>query len=150
MKFKTVQELNEKIDAYFKSCEDPENPGHYKRPLTMSGLALALDTNRQTLMVYKNGEYDPVYPEGTKDEEKHLYSDSLKRALAIVEKYVEEYMFLGKNQTGVIFNAKNNFGWQDKYHNDLTSNGKNLFNLKDTTDAELENLAAGSEEGTSS
>lgn len=131
-KFKSVKDLSDKIEAYFLSCEDPENPGQYVRPLTITGLANALDTNRQTLLNY---------------EGKGEYFDTIKKAKNRVEQYVEEYMFFGKNQTGVIFNAKNNFGWQDKYQNDITSNGKTI-SMRDTPDAELERIALGGEEGT--
>jgi hypothetical protein len=110
-KFKSVEELKNAIDLYFLSCEDPEKPGVYIRPLTITGLANALDTNRQTLLNY---------------EEKDEYFDTIKRAKCKVEQYVEEYMFTGKNQTGAIFNAKNNFGWKDKSEQDITSGGEQL------------------------
>lgn len=118
LKFKTVKDLEDQIEAYFISCEDPEKPGQYLRPLTITGLANALDTSRQTLLEYE-GEV-----EGR--EKSKEYADAVKRAKCRVEQYVEEYMFTGKNQAGVIFNAKNNFGWKDKTEQDITSQGEKL------------------------
>ena len=117
-KFKTVEELQNAIDLYFIECEDPEKPGQYLRPLTITGLANALDTSRQTLLEYQ-GEV-----EGR--EKSQEFADAIKRAKRKVEQYVEEYMFTGKNQTGVIFNAKNNFGWKDKTETDVTSGGEKI------------------------
>jgi hypothetical protein len=37
LKFKTVEEMQEKIDAYFADCIEKE------RPFTITGLALALE-----------------------------------------------------------------------------------------------------------
>lgn len=109
LKYKNVEELQNAIDAYFLSCEDPEQEGVYKRPITITGLANALDTSRETLLEY---------------EERPEYVDTIKRAKGKIHQYVEEYLFTGKNQTGAIFNLKNNYGWKDKTEQDITSAGK--------------------------
>jgi len=89
LKFKTVKELEDKIDAYFKDTPKDE--------WTITGLALALDTSRKVLC-----EYDD------KDE----YSNTIKKAKLKVENGYE--IDLKKSgRTGSIFALKN-FGWVDK------------------------------------
>lgn len=98
LKFSSVEELEQKIEGYFESCEDAD--GYNIRPLTVTGLALALDTTRRTLLDY---EY--------RDDE---YSHAIKRAKQRIENYAEEALFINKQTAGVIFNLKNNHGWLDK------------------------------------
>ncbi len=106
-KFKSVEEMQIAIDNYFKDCDEKE------RPYTISGLAYALDTNRQTLLDY---------------QEKDDFSDTIKKAKAKIEQFVEERLFVGNNTAGVIFNLKNNYNWKDKQEieadvkNDVTIN----------------------------
>lgn len=93
LKFQSVEELQRKIDEYFEMCDEQG------KPYTISGLAYFLGTNRQTLLNY---------------EERDEYFDTIKRAKARIEAFVEESLWQPKIATGVIFNLKNNFGWQDK------------------------------------
>lgn len=93
LKFKSVEEMQGKIDAYFDDCIKNE------RPYTITGLALALDTTRDLLLDYQ-----------TKDE----YSDTIKKAKLRCENYAEEFLFKGKNVVGSIFNLKNNYKWVDQ------------------------------------
>lgn len=89
LKFKTVKQMQKQIDAYF----DGEIVGEY----TITGLALALDTSRTTLMQYEG-----------RDE----FIDAIKRAKTRVENDYE--LALRKNgRAGDIFGLKN-FGWKDK------------------------------------
>ena len=117
LKFKSAEELQSAILAYFQNCA--EN----KRPLTVTGLALALDTSRETLINY---------------EKKEEYFDTIQRAKLTIQNYVEEYLFTGKNIAGAIFNLVNNYGWSNKSQQDITSNGKeiqgNTIVLKNYTD----------------
>lgn len=124
-KFKSVQELQKLIDAYFNSCEeevwikklDPETgellgwEPQYDRhgnvlkrmvkPYTISGLALALGTTRRTLLDYEQ-----------RDDE---FSHTIKKAKSRCEEFAEEQLFTSKNTAGVIFNLKNNYeSWVDK------------------------------------
>jgi len=100
LKFKTVKELQQKIDAYFESCwEDTEEGKKMIRPLTITGLALALDTTRDTLLDY---------------EEKDGFSDTVKKAKQRVENFAEEQLFINPRTAGIIFNMVNNWGWQNK------------------------------------
>lgn len=129
LKFKTVKELQEKIDAYFADC-DPhwveEITWDYPRqngkkqydqeqteqtrmvktlqiPYTITGLALALDTTRDLLIDY---------------EDRDEFSDTIKAAKIKCHNFAERSLF-GNNATGPIFNLKNNYGWKDKTEQDL-------------------------------
>ena len=90
LKFKTVEELQQKIDNYFASCDEQEEP------ITITGLALALDTTRETLCDY---------------EEKDEYSDTVKRAKLRVQ-HAYEKRLVKRGNGGDIFALKN-FGWKD-------------------------------------
>lgn len=100
MKFKSAEELQEKINAYFARCEEEEEP------LTITGLALALDTTRETLMDY---------------EEKEEYSDAIKTAKLKIE-HAYELRNIKRGNAGDIFALKN-FGWKDKTESDIKLGG---------------------------
>lgn len=70
-----------------------------QKPYTFTGLALALDTSRETLLDY---------------EAREEYSDSIKKARDRCETYVEQSLFNNSNVTGAIFNLKNNYNWKDR------------------------------------
>lgn len=94
LKYTSVKAMQKDIDKYFAECD--EN----KKPYTVSGLAYALGTNRQTLLNY---------------EEKEEFFDTIKKAKAKIEVFNEEQLY-NKDvpTTGIIFNLKNNYGWKDK------------------------------------
>lgn len=103
LKFENPDQLALMCDGYFKLCDER------KEPYTVTGLALFLDTTRETLL-----DYEDDRPE---------YSDTVKKAKARCENYVEKYLFTGKNVVGAIFNLKNNYkGWKDKQETELTGN----------------------------
>jgi len=109
LKFETKEILDEKINEYFKLCEDRGT-----QPF-ITELAFYLDTSRETLREYK---------------ERPEYVDSIKRALARCEMSLERNLIEGKvNPTGSIFNLKNNYGWRDKIEQDVTSNGESISPL---------------------
>ncbi len=101
LKFKTVEELQSKIDDYFKVTSPDE--------ITITGLALHLDTTRELLCDY-----------GIKDE----FSDAIKNAKYRVALEYEKDL-RRKGRSGDIFALKN-FGWKDQNHSDITTNGKEL------------------------
>ena len=106
LKFKSVEELEKKIDNYFKYCEEKH------KPLTITGLALAIGmTSRRQLLEYQR-----------RDE----FHNAIRKAKLICENYVEQYLFTGKNMAGAIFNLKNNYKWEEQTKLDLTSKGKPL------------------------
>lgn len=91
--FKNVEEVKSKIDAYFNYCEEKE------KPYTMSGLAYYLEIDRRTLLNYsKNEEFFPL----------------IKKARDRVQMQLEEGLYRLGNNSGIIFNLKNNFDWKDK------------------------------------
>ena len=92
LKFKTEEELKDAINKYFQKC------GEKEKPYTMSGLALSLGIDRTTLINY-----------GKRD----LFSTLIKNAKAKVEEQLEESLYRLGNNSGVIFNLKNNYGWRD-------------------------------------
>lgn len=102
--FNSVEEMQEKINKYFKYCDSKSEilpDGRYKyKPYTISGLCVYLDVSRDTLC-----EYEKL------DE----YSDTIKKAKKKIENWLEENSLAGlTNPTVSIFNLKNNFGWKDR------------------------------------
>src|SRR5574343_163337 len=108
LKFKSVEEVEAKLDAYFAACDaktstyvtkegerlqvpDPE-------PYTITGMALALDTDRKTLINY---------------QERDEFFNAIRRAKQRCEHYAEKSLYKPKIATGVIFNLTNNYGWKD-------------------------------------
>lgn len=111
--FKSVEEVEEKINAYFNYCEEKE------KPYTMSGLAYYLGIDRKTLLNY------------SKNEE---YFHTIKKARDKVQMQLEECLYRLGNNSGVIFNLKNNFDWKDKIEHsssEVENINKNVSNIAD-------------------
>lgn len=115
-KYKTKEEIQEKIDAYFESCkgellyDSDGNPMIDKwgnpiivgaKPYTITGLALALGfTSRRALLNY---------------QDKEEFVHTITRAKARVEQYAEERLFDKDGANGAKFSLANNFdGWREK------------------------------------
>lgn len=130
LKYKTVEELQTAIDAYFKHCEgevlkdDDDQPifdkfGHpvivNRKPPTVTGLALALGfTSRQALLNY---------------QAKKQFVDTVTRAKSRCEDYAEARLFDRDGAMGAKFSLANNFkGWSEKAQNEDTAAGQ-LENL---------------------
>ena len=96
VKFKTPEEMQKKIDEYFAHCDEKENP------MTITGLALALDMSREGLCFYSD-----------KDE----FADTIKKAKQKVEEQYEKRL-VHRGNAGDIFALKN-FGWEDKTKQEL-------------------------------
>ena len=126
--YKTVEEIQEKIDEYFKECEGTQlfdkdgnpmidkygNPIMYGvKPLTITGLALALGfTSRQALLNY---------------QDKAQFVDTITRAKAKVEQYAEERLFDKDGSNGAKFSLANNFeGWREKQQIEADVSGVNI------------------------
>jgi hypothetical protein len=101
MIFETKKKLQYLIDCYFERIKE-EN----KAP-TMTGLALALEIDRKTLVNY---------------EKRDEFFHTIKTARQRVEEYNEEKLISGTPATGLIFNLKNNFGWKDLTQQEVQSN----------------------------
>ena len=113
LKFENAEQMQKLIDKYFAETPDDE--------ITITGLALALDTDRKTLINYEN-----------RDE----FFNTIKKAKTIVENSYERA--LRKNgRTGEIFALKN-FGWTDKQ--EIDSN-VNVSNYQELSVEELKKLA---------
>lgn len=95
------------------------------RPVTITGLAVALGTSRKTIIDY----------EGKED-----FSNTIKEAKDFIENCLEDGMIKGDiNATVGIFNAKNNFDWVDK--TEVEQDVKMNFKIDSSTPTEeLEKL----------
>jgi hypothetical protein len=80
-----------------------------KLPLTMSSLAVVLEVDRRTLVNYaQNDEFFPA----------------IKRARIMCEAYMEDQLHRETGQVaGIIFSAKNNYGWADRSEDKLELSG---------------------------
>lgn len=104
-KFQSLPELEAQINAYFDYCDAQEPRETY----SVTGLAVALDTNRQTLLKYQ-GE-DIRHPEFSTP----AFADTIKRAKDLCEAAMARRLVDGKGHpAGPIFALKNNHGWKDE------------------------------------
>jgi len=121
LKYKTVEELQNAIDEYFLLCDNRVQQVYSAKsdgvievldpePYTISGLALAMGIDRDTLLNY---------------EKRDEYFGTIKSAKDKVHADVERRL-MEKQATGAIFNLKNNFGWRDKTETDITSGGEKI------------------------
>ena len=125
-KYKSKEEMQQKIDKYFQDCEGTvlknDDGSIFKdkngnpviigaKPLTMTGLALALGfSSRQSLLNYKA---------------KKEFMDTITRARARVEQFAEECLFDKNTANGAKFSLANNFeGWKEKQDIDITEHQK--------------------------
>lgn len=137
-KYKTVKDMQVMIDKYFKECEGKiltdDNGEPYldkygepiiygKKPLTITGLALALGFNsRQTLLNYQG---------------KEEFMDTIARAKAIVERYAEERLYDKDGANGAKFSLANNFdGWREKQQIEADVNSSVTINIELSDDEE--------------
>lgn len=99
LKFKTPELMLKKANKYFASLKEEE--------WTITGLAVFLDTSRETLVNYqkKDAYFDTV--KGLKDKVEAAYEKTLRK----------------RGNAGDIFGLKN-FGWSDRHETDITSGGK--------------------------
>ena len=105
-KYTEVEIMQQKINKYFEECNKNNEP------YTVTGLCLALDICRDTLLEY------------SKDKR---FSDTIKKAKLKVENYLERHLITDNSTTGIIFNLKNNFGWTDKQQLEHSGNINNPF-----------------------
>jgi hypothetical protein len=123
-KFTDAEEIQRKLDAYFAACDarttfyvtkdgekievpDPE-------PYTITGMCLALDCDRKTLINY------------TQDETKNPdVFHTIRRAKLKCEQYAERSLWKPKIATGVIFNLTNNYGWKNQQDTRLSNDPDN-------------------------
>lgn len=135
-KYKTVEELQNKIDDYFKSCDgemlkdSEDNPVYDKfgnpvfihvKPPTVTGLALFLGfTSRQALLNY---------------QAKPRFVDTITRAKSFVEAYAEGRLFDKDGCNGAKFSLANNFkGWREHPETNDTDALDRLDKIMDSLD----------------
>lgn len=112
LKYKTVQELEAAIDAYFTDCEghplraedgqlvfdkfgQPVIVG--RKPPTVTGLALALGfTSRKALLDYQG---------------RRAFCNTITRAKLYIESYTEGRLFDRDGVNGAKFSLEHNFRW---------------------------------------
>lgn len=130
--YKTVEEMQKKIDEYFETCKgeplidadgnvmvdkygEPILVG--KRPLTVTGLALALGfTTRQALLNY---------------QAKAEFVDTILRAKTKIEQYAEERLYDRDGVNGAKFSLANNFeGWKEKQSIEADVNSEVTINIE--------------------
>ncbi|MDO4801128.1 MAG: terminase small subunit [Prevotellaceae bacterium] len=114
-----VEEMQKRIDAYFKECDgklltEPDGTPILtkwgqeiyigKKPYTITGLALAIGFNsRQALLNYQGREE---------------FNDTITRAKAKVEAYAESRLYDKDGGSGAQFSLRNNFkGWNGDQEN---------------------------------
>lgn len=130
-KYKTKEEIEEKIEEYFRECEgEPMLDGEEKqmvnkygypcyikepKPPTVTGLALALGfTNRLDLLRYQG---------------KKEFCDTITRAKSRVEEYAERRLFDRDGSNGAQFSLRNNFqGWNPEKDKSETRETINIVN----------------------
>src|SRR5258708_40230966 len=117
LKFKSVVELQEKIDEYFRITKPEE--------YMITGLAYHLDTSRVTLMEY-----------GGKDE----FSNAVKKGKERIEMSYEKRL-IKQGRSGDIFALKN-FDWKDQQHVDSRVQSENVnINVEaDVEDSEVADI----------
>lgn len=113
LKFKTPEELEKRIEEYFKYAKD-----NMEVP-TVSGLAWYLGTNRQCLLRYQ--EEDNNLLKSVPDDVKCMFRDTVKQAKARIEAGYEQALFNKNSAVGAIFTLKNNYGWVDKQEVEQTN-----------------------------
>ena len=104
-KYKCKEEIEEKIDAYFKKCEGEILRDGNGEPV-MDKLALALGfTSRMALLNY---------------QAKKEFVDTITRAKTMVEAYTEQRLFDRDGANGAQFSLRNNFkGWNERQRTEL-------------------------------
>ena len=111
LKFKTVGELRDKINAYFAWAEEKE------KPLTIERLACFLESDRQTILNY---------------EDKDEFFGTIKAAKQIIYASKAEMLNTREGNTaGIIFDLCNNGDGYTNKHNE-SEKGVNITILDNT------------------
>lgn len=98
-----AKQIEKRIEEYFIACANDD-----MKP-SVAGLAVAMGTDRRRLWEWAS--------------EKSDRSDTIKRAYAVLDHLMNDYMQNGKiNPVAGIFLMKNNFGYADKQEVVLTPN----------------------------
>lgn len=103
-KFTDPKKMKEILDKYFESTPDNK--------ITLTGIILALDTNKETFYEYA---------------QKEGFKEIINNARLRVENSYETDL-RDKGRAGDIFALKN-FGWKDKTETEISNNGTIAINI---------------------
>jgi hypothetical protein len=122
-KYKSADQLEKKINEYFKICEKDN------KHMTILSLCVHLGILRDTFSRY---------------QEMEELSTIVKSAKQKIESYQESLLF-NKNvpTAGVIFGLKNGYGWKDKIETENTNTNNNTnvdLDIKGKTVAEIQKM----------
>lgn len=129
-KFDDVEKAKALIMDYL--LEDCQELG---RIPTITGLALALNTTRLTLLNYQN-KYN------NNDTQKQI-GQLITQAKQIIQNDWETALISKGNTAGIIFNLKNNYGWVDKTEIDQTTKLDATLEVNKMTEKELKDIIKG-------
>ena len=113
LKFKSPEELEAKINEYYKWAQDN------KKKITVTGLAWYLGTSKQCLLLYQK-ESDELL-KSVPDDVKAQYRQIITKAKAKIESEYEQLLFDRNTAVGAIFALKNCFKWTDKVEIEQTN-----------------------------
>lgn len=148
-KYTSVDEITEKIEAYFTACEghpyrDPDNGelvyDKYGRPVivgeqppTVTGLALALGfTNRLDLLRY---------------QAKAEFNEAITRAKTRIEAYAEARLFDRDGANGARFSLQCNFKWGEDQKKDAENTGPVVRIVCDIPHTSIDGSSSGGSAG---
>jgi hypothetical protein len=141
------------LDAYFEERDSDARKAAYnkltikekeqttedkmtaKGVYTIAGMCVALDVDRNTLLLWEKGlTSDPVYDDDGKDVSRYNWelSSIIKKAKAKVVESLEELR--NNNPIMSIFLLKNHAGYADKQEQDVTVNANIRFSMGDLGD----------------
>ena len=104
VKYETAEQMQEVIDSYFERCEETQEP------LTIEGLASALDMSRMSIVNYSKNE-DFFY--------------TIKKAREKINQNFAMRALKGDYNAAIsIFLMKNNFGYVDKVESTVSTEQK--------------------------
>lgn len=112
LKFQSPQELDNAIEAYFESCfaiDEKDWKRKQIKPMTYTGLALALDTTRDILMWY---------------EERADFSNSIQKAKLRCEDDTINWALMNRYNAWIWQFILKNYWWKDKTELDQNINWK--------------------------
>lgn len=155
LKFESVEELQEKIDAYFNEC-DPhvidttewvqarDSKGQLKKDENGLNYLVEVSHKIETKQVPYTITGLALALGTTRRtlldyEEKDEFSHTIKEAKTRIEHFTEQMLF-SPSPTGTIFNLKNNYGWQDKTEQEISNPDGSLSPFSKLTVEELRKL----------
>ena len=136
-KYDNLEDLQTGIDKYFDGCKGTilkNEDGHPElnkygepiyidaKPCTMTGLALALNITRQTLITYGKGE---------------CYFDSISQARELCQQYAEQRLYDRDGANGAKFSLANNYGWSERQQLDIGNKDGQPLQITTLTEIDL-------------